>query len=112
MSTHVAVKGSERVPLAGARPIGPANARAVIDVAVKLRRKRKLPDLRGRPKVFMTRKALAAKYGASKRDVAKVIKEFGKYGLQKVYASAATRTVGLRGTVAQLENAFRTKLST
>lgn len=58
----------------------------------------------------MSRRAFAAKYGASSRDVGKVVKAFASYGLKKVGTNLATRTVRLQGTVAQLEAAFQTKL--
>ena len=58
----------------------------------------------------MTRKALAANYGASPKDIAKVVKVLRKHGLKKIYARPATRTVRFRGTVAQLESVFQTKL--
>jgi kumamolisin len=110
MPKRVPVEGSERVPLPGAKVIGRASPKAKIDVSVKIRRKRKLPELKGRPAVIMTRKAFAAKYGGSKADIAKVVKTFRKHGLKAVEANAATRTVRLRGTVAQLEEAFETRL--
>jgi len=110
MVKHGKVKGSERRPLSGARVIGRTNPRAMVDVSIKVRRKRKLPELQTRPRVAMTRQALAAKYGASAKDIAKVVKVFGSYSLKKVSANAATRTVQLRGTVAELEAAFHTKL--
>ena len=110
MLKHVPVEGSERVPLAGARVIGRTAANSTVDVSLKLRRKRKLPELESRPAVTMTRKAFAANYGASAGDIYKVVKCFKKYGLKYVSASAATRTIRLRGTVVQLEEAFQTKL--
>jgi kumamolisin len=110
MRKHASLQGSERIPLPGAHVIGQTNARIKLEVTLKVRRKRKLPELGTRPAAIMTRKALAAKYGASKKDIAKVSKAFGKYGLKKICANSATRTVRLRGTVAQLEAAFHTKL--
>ena len=110
MPKHVAVPGSERVPLPGSRVIGLANFRTPIEVSIKLRRKRKLPDLKSRPRTLMSRRAFAAKYGASSRDVGKLVNAFASYGLKKVGTNLATRTVRLQGTVAQLEAAFQTKL--
>ena len=110
MRKPVKVDGSERRPLPGARVIGRTNPRAIVDVSIKVRRKQKLPELKTRPRVAMTRRALAAKYGASGKDIAKVIRVLGSYGLKKVSANAATRTVQLRGKVADLEAAFHTRL--
>jgi kumamolisin len=101
---------SKRVPLTGARAIGRANAHAVIEVLLKLRRKKQLPELTGRPTTTMTRDALAATYGASAEDISKVSAVFGKLGLKTVSASPAARTVRLAGTVAAMERAFQVKL--
>jgi kumamolisin len=110
MPRYVAVKGSERTPLPGSRVIGRVNPGTMIDVSIKIRRKKKLPDLKTRPAVIMTRRVLATGYGASARDIAKVVKVFGSFSLKKLTADAATRTVELRGTAANLEDAFHTRL--
>jgi len=107
---HWTIKGSERRPLPGARSTGPANARASVVVSIKVRRKKELPDLRARPARTMTRRALAWKFGASARDIAKVVTVFERFGLNKLNANAGTRAIQLRGTVAQMESAFHTKL--
>ena len=110
MSKYVAIAGSGRSPLPGSRAVGLASQRSLIEISIKLRLKRKLPDLKSRPTAVMTRAAFGAKYGASKQDIGKVIKTFARYGLKKLRANAATRTIRLQGTVAQLEKAFQTKL--
>jgi kumamolisin len=79
-------------------------------VLLKLRRKKELPDLAGRPSTIMTREELAATYGASDNDVDAVVRTFEKLGLTKVDANAATRSVRLSGTVQQMEKAFQIKL--
>lgn len=79
-------------------------------MSVKIRRKKPLSELNGRPSVTVTRKALARTYGASKADISKAFRTFREYGLKLVAANVATRTVRLRGSVAQLEDAFHTKL--
>ena len=108
--THVAVTGSERVPLPGARALGRANPHTTIEVSLKLRRKNKLQDLTGRPSATLSRDELAEKYGASDDDIDKVVQAFQKFGLKRVEANAATRTVRLSGTITQMENAFQVKL--
>ena len=108
--THVAVTGSKRVPLPGARALGRANPHTTIEVSLKLRRKNELPDLTGRPSATLSREELAEKYGASDDDIDKVVQAFQKFGLKRVEANAATRTVRLSGTITQMENAFQVKL--
>ena len=56
--THVAVTGSKRVPLPGARALGRANPHTTIEVSLKLRRKNELPDLTGRPSATLSREEL------------------------------------------------------
>jgi kumamolisin len=107
---HAVVEGSHRVPLAGAKALGPANPHAAIEVTLKLRRKTNLPELDDRPKQPMTRDELTATYGASKGDIGKVGEVFGKLGLRTVDSSEASRTVRLSGTVAEMERAFLVKL--
>ena len=108
--THAVVAGSQRVPLPGARALGPANPHTTIEVTLKLRGKKELPELNDRPKKTMTREELAAEYGASGRDVEKVREVFGKLGLQVVDASEVTRSVRLSGSTAAMEQAFLVKL--
>jgi kumamolisin len=108
--THVALEGSARSALPGARATGQTNPHSTIEVTLKLRRKRKLPELNGRPKQIMTREKLAATYGASDGDIGTVVKAFGKFGLKCAASSAATRAVDLSGTVADMEKAFQVKL--
>ena len=43
------VKGSDRVPLPGAKAIGAAHGEQWVEVTVKVKRKAELPDLTGRP---------------------------------------------------------------
>jgi len=107
---HAILPGSERVAMPGARALGRANANSTIEVSLKLRRKAPLPPLTGRPATTMSRKALAATYGASQKDTADVVAAFKKLGLTTLRADAATRTVRLSGTIAAMEAAFVVKL--
>jgi kumamolisin len=110
-STH-AIKGSERVPLPGAIATGRANPHTTIEVTLKLRRKKALPALTGRPAAVMTRQQLGDTYGASKDDIDKVVQTFSAFGLKQVDSNPATRTVRLSGTIAAMEQAFQTRLFT
>ncbi len=108
--THVIVEGSKRVALPGARALGGTNPHSNIEVTLKLRRKKPLPPLKGRPASVMTRRALADTYGATREDVAKVVDAFAKFGLKTEASSEATRSVRLSGSVANMEKAFLVKL--
>ncbi len=108
--TRVPLEGSRRVAMPGARAIGRANPHSTLEVSVKLRRKRKLPELDGPPAKLMTRQELTDNYGASNTDIDKAVNAFGKFGLNCVSSSAATRSVRLSGTVGQMERAFAVKL--
>ena len=109
-TTHVAVAGSKRVPLAGSRLIGLTYPHAEIEVTLKLRRKQALPELNKRPAQLLSRDQLAQTYGASEDDVNKVKSVFEGLGLKTVQADAGTRTVRLAGTVEAMESGFNAKL--
>src|SRR5277367_175184 len=109
--SHTVVLGSERIHLAGAVAAGRTNAKAVIEVSLKLRRKKSLPITTRRPAKAIGRKAFAATYGASAADIAKVVKTFRGFGLAEIgNVNLATRTVRLRGAVANMEKAFQVTL--
>jgi kumamolisin len=108
--THTPILGSERKPLPGAVSVGRANANTVINVSLKLRRKKALPALTGRPTVVMTRQELADQFGAAQSDVDAVVRAFTPFGLKVVEKNLATRTVKLSGSVSAMEQAFQVKL--
>ncbi len=110
ITTHAVVEGSDRTVLPGARAIGRVNPHATIEVSLKLRRKKQLPPLTGRPAKIMTRENLAATYGAVQPDVDKVVKVFSKFGLKVEDANTATRTVKFSGPAGAMEAAFLVKL--
>ncbi len=107
--THEVVSGSRRTVLPGARVLGRANAHGKIEVTLKLRRMKELPELEGRPSKVMTREQLAA-YAVAKEDIEKVTSVLAKFGLTLVRSNPAARSVRLTGTVAAMENAFQVKL--
>lgn len=104
------VQGSRRVVLPGAKALGPANEHAVIDVLVKVRRKKEVGKLDERPNAVMSRDAVGSGYGATAADLKTVVDTFQKLGLKVVWTDAATRSVDLSGTVAEMEKAFQVKL--
>lgn len=107
--THRVVPGSKRTVLAGAHLLGRANANTTMEVTLKLRRAKELPELNGRPEKPMTREELAA-YGASNDDMKTAAESLKKYGLTVVNSDPITRSMRLSGTVAAMENAFAVKL--
>lgn len=108
--SHSVVPGSDRYAVPGAVARSRAEGSAQIEVTIKLRRKRPLPDLRDRPRTQMAREDFVARYGAAKPDIDKVKKALAGFGLKSIAEDAATRTVRLRGTVTHMEQAFQVKL--
>jgi kumamolisin len=101
---HV-VQGTRRTVLPGAHVLGRANAHSKIEVTLKLRRIKELPELNTRPKKTLTREDLAA-YGASSDDIKMVNSVLGKMGLTEVRHNLLTRSIRLSGPVANMEKAF------
>jgi kumamolisin len=107
--TQSEIKGSDRIPLPGARAVGESHADEWVEVTVKVKRKAALPSVDDRPKQMIKRDDLAA-YGASQADIDKVAKTFTDHGLEVVHTDLNTRTVELAGTVAAMNAAFGVKL--
>jgi kumamolisin len=83
----------------------------MMEVTLKIRRKKDPPPMAGRPAKAITRAQLEAQYGASDADIAAVVKAFAVFGLKPVGTpNAMTRTVRLSGTVKDMEKAFQVKL--
>jgi kumamolisin len=109
VQTHEVLAGSKRTMLAGARVLGRANPQTQIEVTLKIRRMKELPELTGRPSKAMTREDLAT-YGASQENIDRVTSVLGKFGLTVVRVHPAARSIRLAGTVSSMENAFQVKL--
>jgi kumamolisin len=107
--THSEVKGSDRIPLPGAKAVGEAHAEEWVEVTVKVKRKAALPSVADRPKQMIKREDLAA-YGANQADIDKVAKTFSDLGLEVVHTDLNARTVELAGTVTAMNAAFGVKL--
>ena len=102
--------GSKRSMLAGAELLGPANANQPIEVTLKLRHTKELPDLQGPPAEAMGHDEFAATYGASQQDIETVKTSLARFGLTEVNRNPAARSIRFSGTVAQMESAFQVKL--
>jgi len=110
LSGYEPIPGSHQVILPGATETGAADPRLNIEVTVKLRGKRPLPDLSGPPAEPISREQLAAEYGASRQDIDAVVQFYTHLGLKNTYIDAATRIVKFSGPVAEMEKAFRVQL--
>ena len=114
----IGLKGSERVPLQGARVIGAADPAERMEVSLLLRRrgaallKQHLAKLgRGEPpERHLAREEFAQRFGADTKDFAKVRRFAAKHGLAVVLEHGARRTTVLSGTVAQFSKAFQVEL--
>jgi kumamolisin len=112
------LKGSERIALTDARPVGPADQHERLEVSVIVRPQARAAlaervsrlargDQAGGP---LSREAFAAAHGASSADLAAVKAFAHSHGLSVVQENAARRTVVLSGTVAQFDRAFGIEL--
>ncbi len=102
MANRWVVPGSERRELPGTEVLGDANPSEEATVTVVVRSKRSgMP-----PPGSMSRETFAAEYGASKTDLDNVEAFARDRGLKVVERSAARRSLILRGSVAQMNEAF------
>jgi kumamolisin len=115
---RVAIAGSERAPLHGARLIGPADPQERMEVTLVLRpaSSAALPSLERTGKIkpnertHMTREEFADKHGADPKDIAKIDAFAHEHGLDVGEVSLAARTAVLRGTVQAMSEAFNVTL--
>jgi kumamolisin len=108
------LKGSERQPLPGAKPVGKVDPAERLEVSVLLRR-RNAAALAERVKKLarresadnhMSREQFEDQFGADATDIAAIRKFAGAHGLAVVQEHAGRRTVVLSGTAAQFNSAF------
>ena len=113
-SKHIVLKGSNKI-VPDAKPAGKINKQQLINVSVKLRPKEALPDLLD-PKVFekfkpLTHDEFAAKYSSTEADI-KIVTAFAHHtGLSIVKTEPEKKIIELRGTIEQMENAFKVDLT-
>jgi kumamolisin len=106
MAEYVALQGSERQPLPGARAVGPADPREKLQVSLILRRASGGDAPVGRTR----REDFAREFGARAADIDAVTAFATAHGLSTVEANQARRVVVLSGTVAAFNAAFRIEL--
>jgi kumamolisin len=110
--------GSERVPMEGAREIGPANPNETVDVTIRLRsRAGKKPIVNAaeftKPiakRAILSRKEFEQRHGADPDSVARVEAFARQHKLLVKEKSLARRTIVLSGTVAAMNEAFGVEL--
>jgi kumamolisin len=107
----IALPGSEREPLPGARAVGAADPAEPILVTVVVRRKAAPQDAEAAPapfpRIHLRREEFGALYGGDPSDLAAVASFAGSHGLTVVESHPARRSIVLSGTVA----AFSVELS-
>lgn len=109
--------GSERMPRAGYRAVGPAPGDEQVRVVVKVRPQTPPPDPAGPGATRPSQRPLpathadhAAAHGAAQADVDAVVAFARAQGLEVAEADAASRLIVLTGTVEQMGRAFHTTL--
>ncbi|HXB44223.1 MAG TPA: S53 family peptidase, partial [Puia sp.] len=113
-SKHVVLAGSEK-PAPVAKKLSKTDGKELMNISIKLRPKQALPDLLD-PAVFreftpITQQELTDKYGSSDTDI-KIVHSFAHHaGLSIVKTDAGKKTIELRGTASQMEDAFKVSLS-
>jgi kumamolisin len=110
--------GSERVPLEGAREIGPAKPNETVDVTIRLRsRAGKKPIVNAAEftepigkRTILSRKEFEQRHGADANSIARVEAFARQHKLTVKERSPARRTVILSGSVAAMNEAFGVEL--
>ncbi len=110
-SRKVALTGSERVPLQGARAIGPTDPHQLVEISVILKHRQPLETAKHTDK-FMSHSDFASQYGADPNHVDMIRKFATDNNLQVLERGdeVLRRTVTLAGTAANMEKAFGIEL--
>ncbi len=113
---RIAIKGSERKPLSGARKVGPADPKEIVQVTVLVRRRSSSEGLTSmvaeigasppHKRHHLSHEEFEASHGADPDDIEKVEDFAHEHGLDVVEVSKADRRVVLSGTVAAMSEAF------
>jgi kumamolisin len=98
------------IPLVGTNESRPADKEEIIDVTVRLHRKKLLPESTASAQP-LSRENYEQEYGAS-ADAAEAVEAFAHgYGLTTVQVSLARRSVLLRGKIGDFQDAFNVEVS-
>jgi kumamolisin len=109
--THVVLTGSKRRRNEEAIRVGSVDPDRIMEVTIDLRGP-KLPGADEVPMKSLSKEELAAKYGASKEDAAKVTKALKAYKLKVEEVSLLTGSMRISGKASAMGAAFRPKLAT
>jgi kumamolisin len=104
---RVTITGSERRPPAGASPLGPVDASALVEVTVVLRRRAELPEPMPTP---ISRDELAERYGADPADVQTVTAALQGAGATVLATDLGSRRIRARGPAGPMSELFGTSL--
>jgi hypothetical protein len=114
---NVALQGSERHAIPGARKVAPADPAERLEVTVLVRRQApeqfaaRIADLcSGKSTPHLSREEFARRHGAAEADLEAVRRFALRTSWRWCRKHAARRTVILAGTVAQFSSAFRVEL--
>lgn len=109
---RVALRGSERAPLHGARSIGPTDPHQLIEVSVLLKHRQSLNNAKASGR-FMSHNEFASQCGADPAHVDR-LRQFARDNKLQILERGdeiLRRTVTLAGTAAQMEKAFGVELN-
>ncbi|MDR3577896.1 MAG: S53 family peptidase [Anaerolineaceae bacterium] len=115
---RIAISGSERAPLPGARAVGAVPDDERFEVTVRVRPKSPLDpsaakvnaDVLPKDRRYMSRQDFAKEHGADPADMNKVTAFAQSHGLVVVQSSPDRRSIVLSGTAAAFSAAFGVKL--
>ncbi len=114
-NNRVALSGSERVPMSGARAVGAADPTETMSVTVVVRRRAGKPNLQADrlpgERSYVSREEFAATHGARPDDLAAVASFAHSHDLTVVESHPARRSIVLSGTVRAFSAAFGVDLT-
>lgn len=108
--SHVPIPGSTREVRPGARVLGVADSDEWIELTIKIRRKKPLPEPKGFPVKALTRAELGAEYGADPADVEKVKTVLTGLGLKILKEDPISCSIRVGGAAGIVESVFLVKL--
>jgi kumamolisin len=109
-SSRIPVAGSERPPLDDIKRVGDPDPDKRIEVTVTLRRRTGEAPGESALVAGLDRGEFARRYGADEADIERVEEFAAEHHLDVMHVSAASRSMVLAGTIADLSAAFGTQL--
>jgi kumamolisin len=109
-NSHVNLPSSMRRLRPGARVLGVAGAEEWIEATIKIRRKKPLPELKGRPVRRLSLGELEAEYGADPAASKLVKSELTRLGMRIIREDAVSSSLRVGAPASIMEQAFRIRL--